>query len=485
MTVTIDDIGTRLVYHTKESLYSDKSRRRVLQNIPFSTVFSETSLLQYGDELLKSQTPDSDYQSLIKEIINLISNNSPKNPKPSNCLVLWNKIGHLLFTIGDIKAALSSYLKSFLFFQQKHDIYVLFGIGCICLKNGKATQGIILLQSVKKYLPENLKADALFRLGAASRITQNHHDSINNFESAKLLSNKIFHKEDILFQIAYTYQSAGTHKCAISILNKLSETFPNNISFIQQILFSIVKTNNQKEINSTINKGLSISINDPLLNLFKGRQYFYNHNYEEAILHYQKIISTFYKYSDFWCEIAGVMYFCKNRKLALEYLQKAITIDKTNQNAWLNIIYLTSLQDFHEFDRICKRAVEAVCDSAFSDAVELFSRIPAGLHWFSSEFNALIESPAEKWANQYLSSSPQFPSHCLGSDTDFSKLCGAPQSLVANNGWIDNPPFHFQQPKLPSEAFIPIDVAIEEIESHLLCLEASTSPLDHSSTDVE
>lgn len=254
----------------------------------------------------------SKYGNSVEELSRIIINITNTLKHDSSNFDAWKMLGHCYLLLRDFPNAYSSYTFALGLAKECKDSCFWIGIGTV-YQHFQMKKAFLFFDNVNNLFKGNDPSyiDVAFRLAMFWRTKKDYAKAINLLKSLCKQPPKNLTEDDILFQLAYTYQKEKKMNLAEDIYEKLYSSHPNSLKLAQQYGWFLLLQNNKKSLEK-VKELISKHKNDPLLKLLSAKIAMKNQNIELAFKIYTDCISTWSDSPLLWCGL-GVLYFKNNQ----------------------------------------------------------------------------------------------------------------------------------------------------------------------------
>lgn len=192
----------------------------------------------------------------------------------------------------------------------------------------------------------DFKNEDIFRMAISYRCIGQYKDSLELFQSITDRPPGTLQADDVLFQIAYTFQIMQEFSKSEDIYNEIYQRNQDNFNIIVQFGWMYISqylAQNKKNESlynegvKLIKKAYQICETDPLVLFLIGKLKMIKEDYQVAYTYFKNCINYWTDCSSFWCDL-GVLYYKNNQYPdALVAFQTALYISSELNDAWLNI----------------------------------------------------------------------------------------------------------------------------------------------------
>jgi len=324
----------------------------------------------------------------------------------------WMSLGFSYHYIGDFSNSFSCFSKLYIENNlQKRDSYSILCFACLNHYFGLYDEAIKLYKvACERIDMEQIRSDIIFRLALACRSIGDYSNSIKFLQQVYDHPPKNLESDDILFQIGYTYQSASKFSEAFTVYFDLYNRFSTNMSIIYQTTWFLsmdlgtTKIENadeifKKEINRFPNDHkiqfsygrflmrqglfkdshqifrncLMLMSEEPVFWFTIGNQYLENHQFDDAITSYQRMLHLKSDIEDAWVNmsLAQISQGYKEKAIGsltqgLKYCESSMIINEILQRfSQTNIGKIpksyecvNGFKNFQDVDRIAQNYIE-------------------------------------------------------------------------------------------------------------------------------
>jgi tetratricopeptide (TPR) repeat protein len=270
---------------------------------------------------------------------------------PASMNILIKKAG-ILFNLGETASALALIDNLLLIEDTNPELYLLKGSSHLTL--GDKLNARISFEKSLKYSYEN-REDIYYNIGYSYEQAGHFKKALSYFLRVFELNEK---NEIVLYEIAYCYEKIGENYKSIEFYNKYLDIdpFSNTAWFNLGIVYNKI----EKHRKAADAYEYSLVINDDFPSAWYnlGNTYMLRRKFDKAI----DAFKEFLKYDDASDEICCVIGDCyiqlRNQDKAFEFYQKAITFNKQNDRAWFGSGLIMKLKnDYHAAYNYLRKAV--------------------------------------------------------------------------------------------------------------------------------
>ena len=293
------------------------------------------------------------FSNSIERISKLIEVHGSQLESKSTDFNQWSTLGYCYLTIGDFPNAFAAFAHALRLSPDCTNPIFWYAMGVVYGHYSYLEKAILFYNKVKSLDPYfSYINDINFRIGLIKRSLGFYDVAIEYFESVKQEPPSGLQSDDVIFQIAYTYQVSGNFNKALLLYQDLYSRYPNCIKLIQQFCWFLLHVPNpptssiSKElsqfasfhsISTIISQGLSTHPRDPFLTFIAARLAMRNNDMNEAYQNYHQCISFYRDSAYFWCSL-GLLYYQNDQyRDAVEAYQAALYHQPNLPEAWLNI----------------------------------------------------------------------------------------------------------------------------------------------------
>lgn len=372
-------------------------------------------LTQKADEISQKITTDSE------------------NPK------LWSALGHCYFLINDYPNALACYSRVKEYSPTFDDPYFWFCFGAVYQHLNYFNDALLCFNQATKTTEQvQCPAEFNYRLAVLYRSLGKYKESLESFESIVNSPPKKLTKDDILFQIAFTYQLMEDTDRAFATYDDLYKRSPKELDVLQQFMLFISFLTNKEYLKYGLEIVKSIPeqfANDPKVKLATARIYMTLEDLKESYSIYCECLSYWSDNPVLWCGLSELYFMNGQIEDAETALRRVIFLNPNVIEAWLNLSYISEGKDEK------KKALKLISEglAVNPDSVELknkyadiqrgklaTSNIPFGKMSFFIQV-------AEKEGIRRISDPIDIPSKCISGNNDLQAaihtLCEKRESL--------------------------------------------------------
>jgi len=273
-------------------------------------------------------------------------------------------LGVIYANTNNFKKAESNFLKALKINNTRSDIHLNLGILYSNLKNYELSL---------KFLDNALKLDnnciqAIIELGICYFKTKNYKKALNNFENAlkkdkyninaiyyklktlnalsksmeaieyfnTVIINKYDNNENILLEIANSYNSICKYELAIEYYNICLTINNRNIECLLNKSYSLIHLKKYDEALLIANEALKINPDSAEINLNLGVIFSFLNNYNNSLFYINKSINLNHKIPESYIAKAELLNINGNYTEAIQYLNIALELDNNNVQAHYN-----------------------------------------------------------------------------------------------------------------------------------------------------
>ena len=344
----------------------------------------------------------------------------------------WIILGHCYAILGDFPNAFAAYAYSLEMNPKNEDPVLFYAYGIVCQHFGYTKLALQHFEKIPEQSGAFFEPDLRFRQGILYQNEQQFDDSLrcfhSVFNSAKLP--KYLTKDDVAFQIAYTYQLKGETQKAKEYYSSLMERHPTSVKLLQQYSWFAYHSLGLKQASAIVSHALSIQSDDPMLNVIGGLISIGMGDNDRAYVLYKKSLPFTMDNPGFWCALAELYYKNDQRKDSQDAYMRALQLNNDIPEAWLNCGFIAeSCDNPGEAMKIYKRGFEYTKSQAVAAAI---SNINSGIRGTATlvkvnEERIFVDIP-KRFANDYGASSPILRPSDIGTDIDISIIPSYPVS---------------------------------------------------------
>lgn len=393
-----------------------KEVERAWNNIPtFSKLISKREEEEMMFHLISlnpnnEHVVNSKYSRATEELSRIIVSITNYLNQQPNSFDAWKKLGHCYLLLHDYPNAYTAYTYALGLAKQCQDYYFWVGIGTV-YQHFKFNKALILFDNARNLLKCNdpLFIDVTYRLAILLRANNERTKAIELFKSVVKSPPKDLTKDDVLFQLAFTYQMDKNYVSAQDLYERLFNCHPNSLELIQQYSWFLSLQNDKESLDKAelLTKRFE---NDPTLKLTAARIALRNNDMDTAYQRYINCISTWSDSPLFWCGL-GVLYF-KNKQIndAKVAFKRALFLKQDISEAWLNLGLIFEIQNDTKTALSIYNASRVSCPN--SDLIkERYEMLASGRSKQAPqnmilEINDYYTQIADKVANEYASIPP-------------------------------------------------------------------------------
>lgn len=389
------------------------------------------------------------FEPVIIEINRLIDKyNKMLNHDPKNAEV-WGLLGNCYLTLGDFPNALVTYSHATRIDPDSKNTNFLYAIGISYAHFYHNEYALKNFQSVLEINPKfEFANDIKFRIAILQRSLSRFDVALKIFEEIKRSPPHNLKQEDIMMQIAYTYQLSGKNENAHQIYADLHQRYPDALQLTQQyclFLFLQYKDINIEKVVPIVNEALQNRPSDPILLMIAARIAMKQNNMPAAYSNY-RYCTTYYSASPyFWCGL-GVLYYKNDQTQdAVIAFQRGLYLKSEMPEAWLNIgLILEKLNNLQNALRVYQTGKEE-CPNCpqFAERINFLTSQKNGHRKYEANYQLIdiddskfITPIPEQFAADYISAVPILPSSCFKIDEDmaekFAVLSTYPKSIFSD-----------------------------------------------------
>ena len=391
---------------------------------PEETNIALRKLISYNpsSDIIKDYDPKLKTASQNVEKIAIdLSNKIAKDPKNEN---LWLKLGYCYMLLDDYANAHASFAQVKAIQPTLNDPSFWFAYGTVEQHFQYYKEAYECFNMVTKCTKElDCPAEFNYRLACLYRSLKKYEEALVSFESIKDDPPQNLMTDDILFQMAFTHQSAGKYDKALQMYQDLYQRHPECLDVIQQFTWFLSYLPQKEHLE--YGKKILLSLSDdyaqnPRIKLSCARILMKLDDLTEAYSKYCKCLTFWNDNPIIWAGLSELYY--KNSQLqdSLMALRRVIHLNPCVVEAWLNLAFICEKLDD-------KKMALNVITSAYQqlpNSPEIYARYQdlqkgkstAGMIPFKD--TSYFSEVAERIAISYINSSISIPIDSLSSDDE-------------------------------------------------------------------
>jgi len=301
-----------------------------------------------------------------------------QHPASLNILI---KKASILFNLGETNTALSLIENLLLIEDSNPELFLMKGSAHLALSdllNAKKS-----FDKAVKFTFEN-REEIYFNIGYSYEQAGHFKKALSYFSKVHQLNGRF---DAVLYEMAYCYEKVGDNYKSIEYYNKYIDidTFSDTAWFNLGIVYN--KIEKHRKAAEAYEYSLVINDDFPSAWFNLGNTYMLRRKFDKAIEAFVRFLKYEDSSDDICCMIGDCYIQTRNHSLAFEYYQKAISFNKQNDRAWFGSGLIMKINnDYHAAYKYLRKAVNI--DEKNSDYWFFIAKICGKLNLFTETTEA-------------------------------------------------------------------------------------------------
>jgi tetratricopeptide (TPR) repeat protein len=385
------------------------------------------------------------YSIVIEDISRLVQRHSQCVQEQPENADSWRILGYCYLSLGDFPNAFTAFTHSFRLCADCSDSVFWYAFGVVYAHYRYSDCAVSCVEKMLSFDSRFVYAeDVLLRTAIIERSVRNFDAALDFFERALKRPPNGLRREDIQFQIGYTWELRGSSDRAMDIYRELHARYPTAEAVTTQFCWFLYLQNKEgrlDHVQKLVEEAIRTSPVNPTLLLISARIAMRQGDIATAYQKYRVCINYCFDSPFFWCGL-GVLYY-KNEQTqdAVVAFQRALYLKNEMPEAWLNIgLILEERNDFASAIKIYQSGqAKCVKNAEFTERLNALNSQRAGHRKYGVGYQLIdvddskfVVPPPEQFADDCLAAVPRLPSHVYGvgpAGEKFSTLATFPKSL--------------------------------------------------------
>lgn len=401
----------------------------------FENLFNRIISYDRYSPIVRSCKPNQ-YQ-LIEGLSNILRITREEIKRDINNFEIWKIICYCYLMLGDFPKSFLIASNIHKYLRYNDDIIFIYVSGVLYAHFKRYDKALSYFELLSDKQFEFID-DVNFRLGIIYRHLEKYGLSVKSFLKVNPLRLNLI-KEDILLQLAMSYQLNGVYAQAEACYSIVFDIYPN-IEVIRQLALFYYFYN--RDINKTKNMNynfLKRYKTDPILNIIAGFIELKLKNMQAAFMYYSLCINYFSDEPLYWFGFGIIYFYNQQFKDSVIAFQKALYIKNDIPQAWLNIGFISEVKND------TRNAIQAYnigmkrCKgenlSEFKKRIRMIKNNDCSRQYGITDvdYKSFLKTVSERFAHEYLTAVPRLPYNpfhlCEEMKNIFSNLSSLPNSI--------------------------------------------------------